>query len=288
MLAVAVALTAPVGAAAAERQEPTVMTFAAKGTGGYKMVALVSVPPEGCEAEEGEIGLFVERGQSAGVTYAVPHATVTKKKIEADLGDLGEIAVTRVPTGRTKIVHEKCLPEGKARVEIDRFEGTIEFHGEEGFTSVDATSVPGGTYSSFCGIPEGGRQAGRQLPGAQLRVDREVGEESSVSLYAVQERPGEKTSISAEVMETRDEMEIHRFVGVRAPAGALSFDDKLRGATVKPPAPFSGFGHFAARPGARERYPGVWSGNLTVDLPGHADVRIGGPGFHALLRHPSL
>jgi hypothetical protein len=144
----------------------------------------------------------VERGRNRGVTYAVPHATVTPKKIEADLGNLGRIAVTRVPTGRTKVLRAGCLPEGKARVEIDRFEGTVEFHGEEGFTSVDATSVPGGTYSSFCGIPEGGRPAGRQLPGAQLRVDREVGEESSVSLYAVQERPGEKTSISAEVMET--------------------------------------------------------------------------------------
>jgi hypothetical protein len=288
MLAVAVALTGPVGASAAESKEPTVMTFTAKGTNGYRMLALVTTPPEGFEAEGGGVGLFIERGRTAGATYAVPHATVTKKRIEADLGDLGKIAVTRVPTGRTKVLHEMCLPEGKARVEIDRFEGTVEFHGEEGFTSIDATSVPGGTYSSFCGIPEGGRPAGRQLPGAQLRVDREVGEESSVSLYAAQERPGEKTSISAEVMETRDGMEIHRFVGVRAPAGALTFDRKLRGATVKPPAPFSGFGHFAARPGAGERSSGIWSGDLSVDLPGHAGVRIGGPGFRAVLEHPTL
>ena len=288
MVTVAAALLAPAGASAVESQEPTVMTFAAKGSNGYKMVALVAVQPEGSGVEEGEIGLFVERGRNRGVTYAVPHATVTKKKIEADLGELGKIAVTRVPTGRTKIVHEKCLPEGKAQVEIDRFEGTIEFHGEEGFTSVDATSAPGGTFSSFCGIPEGGRIPGRQLPGAQLRVNREIGEESSVSLYATQKRPGEKTSISAEVMETRDGMEIHRFVGVHAPASALTFDGKLRGATVKPPAPFSGFGHFEARAGARELDPGIWSGDLSVDLPGHADVRIGGPGFRAVLDHPTL
>ncbi len=83
-------------------------------------------------------------------------------------------------------------------------------------------------------------------------------------------------------MERRGEIEIHRAVGVRASASALLFDRKLDAATVKPPAPFSGFGHFSARSGAGERDRGVWTGNLSVDLPGHADLPITGAGFWPL------
>lgn len=287
-MSVCLALLMPAVAAAAEPQEPALMTFTAEGTHGYEMWALAGLPLEGAGPEEGYVGLWVTRGVNRGVTYAVSHATVTRKRIQADLGALGKISLTRAPTGRSKVVHARCLPDGRSRVEIDRFEGTIEFHGEEGFTSIDATNVPGATHSSFCGIPEGGRPAGAELPGAELRVEEPGTGEFDVTLRAVQERPGEKTWIDAEVQEERDEIEIHRFAGVRAPAAALTFDGRLRGATLKPPPPFAGFGHFAARSGAGEPDSGTWSGNLTVDVPGNAGVRIGGPGFNAELRHPSL
>lgn len=91
----------------------------------------------------------------------------------------------------------------------------------------------------------------------------------------------------AELMEHRGEVEIHRFQEIFPPIGAFGFDGKLQAATVKPPAPFSGSGHFEARPGSGERARGTWTGNLTVDLPGHADIPLTGPGFWATLQHPS-
>lgn len=283
--------------AAAEEDEYKVMVFSVKGTNGFTLRGVSSPPPQGPDAapeEEGsegtgELGLWLERGRLEGATYAIPEARVTAKTIEAVLPRVVKISLTRVPTGKTKALHVNC-PGGaelRGRTELDRYVGTIEFHGEEGFTEVEATSARG-TYGSVCPIPEGGAPAGKKLPGGFLSAQRAVRDSFRAAFGAIRRRPGGQTAIYAEVMEQHGGVEIHRFQEVLTPAGAFSFDPGLRAATVKPPAPFSGFAHFAAHPGGNERARGTWTGNLSVDLPGHAGIPLTGPGFRAILFHPTF
>jgi hypothetical protein len=260
-----------------EAQEPSVTAFRLQASNGYVLFAIAVAPTSG---EEGELALYLSRGTRSVVTYAAP-ATVSPTTIDADLGKLGRISVHRVPTGRTKTVRRGCKPGRTKRVATARYEGTIEFHGEEGFTDVSATAAPL-EYVYFCLVEEGGRSPGKTLPGARLDVEKNRFEHYRLEFDALQWRTGAKTLLAAEVEEHRGEMEIHRATWTSASTSALRFDRRLRTATVRPPAPFAGHGTFHAdAPRARQ-----WTGNLTVNFPGHADVPVTGPGFSASLDHP--
>jgi hypothetical protein len=88
--------------------------------------------------------------------------------------------------------------------------------------------------------------------------------------------------VSAEVEEHLGEMEIHRAIWTWASSGALRYDRGLQAATVRPPAPFAGHGSFHSNARCASR----WTGNLSVDLPGHSDVPVTGRSFSACLEHP--
>lgn len=277
MLALALALLLPAAVQGQEDRSPTVTGFHLRASNGFELLALAGTPPEG---EEGWIGLFLMSGdRHSAVTYAAP-ATVTRRTIDVDLGKLGRISVVRVPTGGTKTVRLGCEPETK-RVPAERYEGTVEFHGEEGFADVNAVSAP--LDPNPCGVvEEGGMPPGKILPGARLHAEKERVDEYEFDFSAVQNRPGAKTEVGAEVEEHHEEMEIHRATWTWAGADLLRYDRRLRTATVGPPAPFFGHGSFRVRPRGRN----LWSGNLAVDLPGRADVPLTGPGFLASLEHP--
>jgi hypothetical protein len=281
MLALALTLLLPGTVQGEETEELSVAGLRLQASNGYEFFALTALPAAG-EEGEGKIALYLRRGRSAFVSYTAP-ATLSHTTIDADLGNLGRISVTRVPTGRTKKVPQGCELKSKKRVEAERFEGIIEFHGEEGFTDVSATSTPL-EYATFCvSGEEGGRPPGKRLPGARLDVERRNDERPRLEFDAVQRRPGAKTLLSIEVEEDRGELDIYRAISTWASPDVLRFDPQLRTAALRPPAPYAGFGRFrSSAPLARQ-----WTGNLTVDLPGRANVRLAGPGLWATLEHPS-
>ncbi len=274
VLALALGLAMPPAVQGEEEIMPSLTGFRLQASNGYGFFALAEAPAVG---DRGWIALFVAR-KNAAATYTA-RATVSGTKIDADLGKLGRISVTRVPTGRTKTVPRGCKPGETKRVKAERYEGAIEFHGEEGFTDVSATSAPLESRV-YCGGGGGGeRPAGASLPGARLDVEVRRLEKYRLEFDAIQRRPGARVGVSAEVEEHRGEMEIHRAAWTWATSGALSYDRRLRSARVMPPAPFAGHGSFSSDGGDI----GQWTGNLTVDLPGNSDVPVTGPGFGASL-----
>jgi hypothetical protein len=293
LAAVVLALVLPGVATAGEGGAPKMYGFTVSGTKGFKIsVTAIPAPAEAAASDpaaEGSLGLFLQRGTSAFVTYAIPHAKVTPTTIEADLGSLGRIAVTRVHGDRKK-TFKNCRGE-KQQLWQDRFEGTIEFHGEEGFTDVAATSAPGGAlqYCSYFESSGGAFVPGKGLSGAILAANSGVSKKSSVAFTAEQKRAGAKVSLIAAMTEFQGEMEIQRGVTAWAAPDSLSFGPRhLESATVRPPSPFSGWGRFVRRPGSAGDEVGRWTGNLSVDFPGHADVPVTGPGFRATLERDWL
>ncbi len=281
MLALALILLLPATVHGGETQAVPVSGFRLQASNGYELVALAGTPAAG-EEGEGKIALYLRRGRVAFVSYTAP-ATLSHTTIEADLGELGRISVTRVPTGRTKKVRQGCEPGSTRRVEAERYEGIIEFHGEEGFTDVSAASAPL-EYATFCfSGEEGGGPPGKRLPGARLDVERRNDGRPRLEFDAIQRRPGAKTLLTIEVEEDRGEMDVFRASSTWASPDALRFDPRLRTATLRPPAPYAGVGRFHKNArGAKQ-----WTGDLTVDLPGRANVPLAGPGLWATLEHPS-
>ena len=108
--------------------------FTLNGSNGYRILVLAdSRRADG----RGEVLLFVGRRQS-GVSYFAP-ANVTDSHIEADLGWLGHIAVRFIPSGA--VDEESACGGDPTQFEGGVYEGSIEFDGEQGYTSASATRV---------------------------------------------------------------------------------------------------------------------------------------------------
>lgn len=202
-----------------------------------------------------------------GAFYKVP-ATVTETSMQADLGELGEISVTFQRTNQPTNVH--C---GKETIHLDsgQYEGKIDFHGEEGYTSVEATTASGVLSCGYSISFSAGRPRGAELyvrnpalgPGLSVR----------------KRRPGAAARIVAWTDEYSNGISIERFARMRMPGADFRYDRRLRTATVSPPAPFAGSAHFDLGKKAGQR----WSGDLTVDLPGRAGTPLTGPTLRATL-----
>jgi hypothetical protein len=282
-------LAGPAGAAAegppngADPPPGYANAFTVKGSHGYELTGFASIGDKG----KGWVFLAVH-DHSSVVTYGVP-ATVTADPlsaatIEADLGALGRISFALVPTGRQENVRIGCVGKKHVRVEAARYEGKVEFHGEEGYTDVSRTSadVDYDIYRRML-CSELDFHDGTSYPrGARLEIKREVPDQLRLRAAATKPNRIGRTLFSAGIVERRAGIVITREVGTLGGNGAFGFDSKLRMATLRPPAPFAGQATFdrSARPANR------WTGNLSVDFPGRSDVALTGPGLAVDLFHP--
>jgi hypothetical protein len=249
--------------------------FQLQSSNGYSFVVLGA---PGRKGRSDGVEIFVS-GVHDGVIYSAP-ATVTETSIQADLGELGEISVTFHPSGQPATARPKC---GGKPVSFDSgyYEGRIDFHGEEGYTEVEATSVPGSIdflLNALCGAASGGG-SGPFVPGAELRVrNPRLGPEFRV----IKNRPNAPARFDVAVSEYRWGISIERFTTLLMPAQTFRYDPRLQTATLRPPAPFAGAARFDRRRKASHR----WSGDLSVDMPGRADVPLTGSELRATLVHP--
>lgn len=279
--AVAVAVAPATAAAASQRAVaakdplPIPGAFRLPGSNGYTLYVI------GLESRKDHPGsvLIFAFAKGNGVTYRAP-ATVTETSIQADLGELGEISLSFQRTNLATTV-----PCGKRTIRFDsgQYEGRIVFNGEEGYTSAEATSVPGNIDYFLAACREGvisesfvGGGPSRRPPGAALFVRNPgLGPELSVT----KTRASAAAFVEAWTREFTNGISIERYASLWAPSGAFTYDRRLQTATVRPSAPFAGSAHFDLGEKAGRR----WSGSLTVDLPGRAGLPLTGPSLRASL-----
>lgn len=272
----ALSLSAPLNAVALDSDLKGSAVFRLEGTNGYTILGFASSERIG---GRGDVGLIVYR-KGATVVYAAP-ATVTPTRLDADLGALGRFSAEIVPSGRKKLFRG-CDGEAR-RLEPRLYRGTFEFQGEEGYTEAVATDVleyPQFFFDLICSAVAGGESLGRGLPGARLRAFSRH-RDRSVSLQLNKNKPGGSTSFEATLKEVRNGIRIERTVTGRQPANAFEYDPLLRTATAEPAAPFSGVASFRRNAAAANR----WTGTLSVDFPGKANVSVTGDAFSARMVH---
>jgi hypothetical protein len=240
--------------------------FTLKSSNGFtiKLVAL-----RGVLGSSAAFAIVVVSDHKSAVSYSTP-ATATEDSIEVDLGDLGHIAVSFHATGGTTAARSTCDKRHTFYVENGFYEGTIDFHGEEGYTEVEASQAEGDAHMllDLVCAAESESGSGPGLPGAELRV-RGPRKGSLPSLTVVENDPRAPVQLEANASEQRGEIAIERTIRMKAP----------RTAVLGPAAPFAGEARFRRIGRHRNR----WSGNLTVDLPGRSGVRLTGGKLHASL-----
>lgn len=269
-----------VAGAAAEGEEETggFGAFRLKGTNGYSVLVLAFSKPH---FTEGEVLVWVSK-KNAAALYFVP-AKVTATSIDADLGRVGVIAAEFEPSGPPERVHASCKRGGASTFDPGAWVGTIEFEGEEGFTEARRSRAKA-TVSPFvdagCGGTLIGETMGAQVHGARL-VARSATKKQAIYLQANQNYPGAPVYLETSIEERHAGLVVSREVAGYYPPDAFEFAPSLGSATLTPPAPFAGYATFYrnAKPANR------LTGNLTVDLPGRADVSLAGGRFKAALVH---
>lgn len=219
-----------------------------------------------------ELLLIFDRKHDS-VTYLAPAEVDEEGRIHAELGALGQVDLHFVASGRVSHLRSPCRGEGLA-YSAGRYEGAIDFQGEEGFTAAETDHAkldPEFLVGIVC--PGGGYGWTRPGTGGQL-VGK--GRSGSPAFKAIKKTPDSPSHFSARINETNGRIAVSRYTSVAGAASDFVFPPRGQRAYASPPAPFSGS---AALRGSR------WSGNLKVDFAGRSDVRLTGPGFGAGLLH---
>ena len=182
------------GAGAAEAGPGGSVTLELRGTHGYRVFVLAGQRPS---QAQGKVAILVDK-PSSHVTYAAP-ATVTPTSLEADLGEVGRIALQLQPTG-VRQTDRDC--DGKAvEYEGATWVGEFDLRGEEGFTTASATSLPFSLQPVFrllCGMSIVGSHTGGS--GAVLHIGSS-GPPPRLDLSARTNGPGRAVEVSATVRE---------------------------------------------------------------------------------------
>lgn len=234
-----------------------------------------------------------ERTAKTSAIYDVSESA-TPEAINADLGSLGHIDVRFVPSGETRTIelrpprkHSDCQAPLRVVRGLGTFTGTISFHGEDGYTSVDAAQAWGSVgpeVHSRCGRrpPRGGpSEAPPDVERVWIKEDaflfaRHVSSKTSTgtTLLLVSTSRRYARYLVEKLEIPRPGLTIQRSASVAAPRSAFTFRGDLSSATLRPPAPFEGEATFSA---ARHSL----SGDLTVALPGAPPEPLTGPEFEA-------
>ena len=205
--------------------------------------------------------------------YLVP-ATVTDDSVRATFGGLGELNFHFGPKKGLR----KCLG-------VLTFTGNFIFTGENEYVHIDADEAEGakvGGEFEPCGDiedEEGGIVAideSVHLEAVAGSFKRGAGRRVTVDEWRV-EGGRAIVEISASQIEEKEGMRIARGATLRARPGSFRPNVKAGTATLKPPAPFTGWARMTRGRGGK----GIWEGTLRVPTLSGKPIELTGPAFRA-------
>jgi hypothetical protein len=239
---------------------------------GFKLAATNGYVLEAVPARKHQLLVIAGQPNRQSVFYIVPATSANPfGAIQADLGFLLKIDVTFQPNGK-KWFGDKCLGF-KSRYLSGTYTGTIEFHGENGYSDAVATAAPsispGGECITFGSVSGGGL-------GAEVIAKNSDG---SARLKVLAHRRGAPPGFQVTTYEQSGPVGIIRSLIAKGPAGSFVFDAPRNHASITTSPPLHGSASFKRT----SRRGGSWLGDLTVDMPGRPGVPLAGDDFSARL-----
>jgi hypothetical protein len=218
-------------------------------------------------------------GASSESTYFLRGVSRDPSTIDADLGSAGRVSLTFEPSGEKKVTRvdlssktEKCVGATKIVRRQGSFVGSVSFHGENGYTTAEATSVPGtvGT-STFRNCSQAPEHRPREPFVPEWATFLTVTGETSFSAF----RDSDGARFDAFAAEyLGGGLGVFRSATAAGKGSLFPFGPNGLRASVRPPAPFSGTGIYRD---LRAGSP-TWRGDLSVSFPG-VDQPLTGDGM---------
>jgi hypothetical protein len=280
MLAATLPATALADASSNIRHSPgDSAAFTLAGSNGYSLyfksekglltiVASQRRPTQPTIASNGEL-VPGRIGAASESTYAVGGVSRDPRTIEADLGAAGKVSLVFQPSGERKVTmvdlsekSEKCVGATKIVRRLGNFVGSVSFHGENGYTTAEATSVPG-TFgiSTFRNCTQPPKHAPQEEVLPERPTFLSVGGETG--LFAL--RDAHQSRFFALGSEKLDGgLLVFRMATATGKPSLFSFSSDGLRASVRPPAPFSGTGIYSDTQAGSP----AWGGDLSVSFPG--------------------
>lgn len=262
--------------------------FSLRATNGYR-VRVSAGPASGKRSPN--IYIFASKGQRNTVQYAARGVSAGDGSIKTKLPGVGRIAVR---FDELKVSREAAPDNCKGRASVIRhgvFEGRIELHGENGYTSLNGHSAPGTIMQSFRQVCDQ-REPGHQEKGGGNSFHLETllagkGEKHRLSFSVSRFDLGPKFGEPSVFFSASSSMQHHGFFvisSVSAEGKLATFltpdpAGTLEDASVNPPAPFHGSATFHLDSPTSSS----WTGTLGVELPGVGDVPLAGDDFWSAL-----
>jgi hypothetical protein len=265
-----------------------------QGTDGWQL-QVSAVLPAGKKSKR-PIGLFARGPHREEVAYIGTEGSLTADGlIEGKARGVGRIAVRFQQTSEQPVTFDTepgCTTEGRSAVLKGIFRGTIQFHGEGGYTTVQRSSAPGTIEVHpriVCPRPKqpphkptaadagtGYVLAGRDEDGGSLTFDawdtglKLPGAGPVINFSATYSHRQGKLLVVAMTKAVSEEGEAS--FSLTAPSGTPTE------ATVAPPAPFSGAATFKLESATTAS----WTGDLSVEVPTLGTVNLAEPGSWAV------
>lgn len=249
----AIGAVAPVGSTSQvpEIEQISLLRFSVEASDGYRMD--FTGFSRGSD-EQATISVTKDRG-TASYSLRDPEV-ITERRIVADFGRFGRVAVTFDPAGG-----DECNRRGAAK---GTFSGTIRFAGEDGFTRATATEAEGSrTFygpSDCNGDGGSGPSAKRPVP-VLLSSCSDDGSQYIVAKYRGEDRVNHQVTAR---LERTAGLQIHRYAVAEQAASSFTFKRDLSEARVDPGGRFEGSAEFSAK-------GGTLRGRLTATVPGRSD-----------------
>lgn len=212
-------------------------------------------------------------GATSQSTYVVHGVSRDPSQINADLGPAGKVSLVFRPSGKKRVTlvdlsskDETCTGATKVVRRLGSFVGSVSFHGENGYTTAEATSVRGtvGTSPFRNCTTVRRRPAERPAKGADERRADAFFSVSGARSFSAFRDPEESRFYALAGAAIGPELFVLRSATAVARPDRFSFGaDGLR-AGLRPPAPFSGTATYEDPRSAPPR----WRGDLSVSFPG--------------------
>lgn len=196
---------------------------------------------------------------SSSVTYALDHgATVSARRIHADLGSRGNVSVTFQRQSERRIQFPSC--RGYLLIQRGVFSGSFDFTGEHGFASASGTRAQGAVTIDRTGRCRGEGHGGDGSNGGPTFGLASCARGAAPTYVAISRPRFEFVSHFAFMLEhARRRVVTLRSASLFADSDTFEVKRDLSSAVVTPSAPFAGRGTYEDK---------SLDGDLTVEMIG--------------------
>ncbi|MBS1889320.1 MAG: hypothetical protein JSU06_19245 [Actinobacteria bacterium] len=254
------------------------------GSDGYRLLisaraatVTIGVSPKGNTPRAGSSTTYVARGVSG------PHG------IHADFHQFGRVDLKFHPTAAAaRGLPPDCFGGTTGAATIPGyFTGTVDFHGQGGYTGATAHRARGEVVlppTEQCPLVAGGanplvEDPSVELPPAKTRMNLSAFDKAGTGgLFFFARRAG-KTGFYAERFGTVGRIGLLSFDYALGPRSSFVSDPKVSFGSVHPPKPFLGSATLSRGPGGTR----TWTGTLVATFPGGETVPLTGDQFHTSL-----